>query len=67
MRRNKRIDTLVILLADIMLPYYRIWQDDRVKHAKDYTEASQSGYEIWQNGLVQQIDANQFQVNDMSK
>ncbi|KAF8593340.1 hypothetical protein BDV93DRAFT_461414, partial [Ceratobasidium sp. AG-I] len=67
MRRNKRIDTLVIILADILLPYYRIWQNDRVKHAKDYTNATQLGYEIWQNGLVQKTTGNQFQVNDMSK
>lgn len=67
MRRNKRVDTLVITLADLLLPYYRIWQDSRVKHAKDYTEATQSGYDIWQSGLVQHMGGEAFQVNDMSK
>lgn len=67
MRRNKRVDTLVIILADLMLPYYRIWQDSRVKHAKQYNEATQAGYDIWQNGLVQQVKHNQFQVNDISR
>jgi hypothetical protein len=67
MRRNKRIDTLVIILADLLLPYYRIWQDDQVKHTKAHIQATQGGYEIWQDGMVQHLGNEMYQVNAMSR
>lgn len=67
MRRNKRIDTLIITLADILLPYYQLWQDNQVKHAKDCNQTTQSGYDIWQSGSIQQLEGDAFQVNDMLK
>lgn len=67
MRRNKRIDTLVIILADIMLPYYQMWRNDRVKHAKDYIDATQRGYDIWKGSLVDKLDGGEFQVDEITQ
>lgn len=67
MRRNKRIDTLVIIIADLLLPYYQLWRDDRIKQTKDHVEATQSGYDIWQAGMAKQLQADEFQVDEISE
>lgn len=63
MRRNKRVDTLVIILADVMLPYYHIWRDDQIRHAKDHIEVTHNGYTLWSTDCIQVVDEDKFQVN----
>ena len=63
MRRNKRVDTLVIIIADIMLPYYRIWRDSRVKHAKDHIEVTHEGYKYWESNSKKHLGGQQYHVD----
>ncbi|KAG8790885.1 hypothetical protein FRC12_010763 [Ceratobasidium sp. 428] len=65
MQQNKRVDTLVIVLADLLLPFYRIWRRDTVQHTKEHAEVTHNGYCIWSSGFVKQLQGRQnFQVDD---
>ncbi|KAF8596304.1 hypothetical protein BDV93DRAFT_514236 [Ceratobasidium sp. AG-I] len=63
MQRNKRVDTLVIIVADVMLPYYCIWRDNHIRHAKDHIDITHLGYTFWSTDCIQVLDNNKFQVN----
>ncbi|KAG8706916.1 hypothetical protein FRC09_002125 [Ceratobasidium sp. 395] len=64
MRKNKRIDTLVIIICDVFFPYYEQWKDDRIRHAKSYVATTESGYNIWCNGQVKRSKiGNGFDVD----
>lgn len=65
MRCNKRVDMLVIIIADILLLFYRIWKRDSVKHTKEHVEVTHAGYCIWSSGSIKEQQAGiQFQVDD---
>ncbi|KAG9083299.1 hypothetical protein FRC06_004597, partial [Ceratobasidium sp. 370] len=65
MRRNKRVDTLVIIIADLLLPFYKIWRNNRVHHTKEHVEITHNGYRIWSSGSVKKLDQDsQFQIDD---
>ncbi|QRV77110.1 Ulp1 protease family, carboxy-terminal catalytic domain protein [Ceratobasidium sp. AG-Ba] len=66
MRRNERIDTLAIIIADILLPFYQIWQNDSVRHTQQHLEITHRGYQIWTSGFVKTL-ANQqeYSVDDI--
>ncbi|QRV99035.1 hypothetical protein RhiJN_27054 [Ceratobasidium sp. AG-Ba] len=67
MRQNKRVDTLVIIIADILLPFYQIWRRDRIRHTKQHIETSHGGYQIWSSGRVKTTGMeSQFQVDDLA-
>ncbi|KAG9085071.1 hypothetical protein FRC06_003748 [Ceratobasidium sp. 370] len=65
-RCNKQVDTLVIIIADLLLPFYKIWDNNRVHHTKEHVEITHNGYHIWSSGSVKKLDQDsQFQIDDL--
>ncbi|KAG9123935.1 hypothetical protein FRC07_013447 [Ceratobasidium sp. 392] len=67
MRKNRRVDTLVIIIADIFFPYHQVWKDDRIRPAKEYIAAAHVGCDFWYMGLIEASKSSMgYGMNDVN-